>query len=103
MGELTCVTNAERLLVAVGRVPNVEGIGLDSVGVEADERAGVLVDGTVRTTNRRIFAAGDVAPARRFTHPAAFQARPLLRDAPLSRIADQGDVAEWPDCATDAT
>ncbi|MEM8957247.1 MAG: hypothetical protein AAGC86_05460 [Pseudomonadota bacterium] len=52
------------------------------------------------------FGAGPARSARasadiRFAQGAPF--RPLLREAPLSRIADQGDVSEWPDCVTDAT
>ncbi|MEN0111481.1 MAG: FAD-dependent oxidoreductase, partial [Planctomycetota bacterium] len=90
---------AQRLLVAVGRTPNVEGLGLDAVGVEADPRDGVRVDETFRTTNPRIFAAGDVASARRFTHLADFQARTVVRNAllpwPMNRARGPALAVPW--------
>jgi len=68
------------LLLAIGRTPNVEGLGLEAAGVEFD-RKGIDVDDTLRTTNRRIFAAGDVASKYQFTHTADAQARIVLRNA----------------------
>ncbi len=69
-----------RLLVAVGRAPNVEGLGLEKVGVEFD-RKGVKVDDHLRTTNRNIFAAGDVCSPYQFTHAADFMARIVIQNA----------------------
>ena len=51
----------DQVLIGVGRAPNVQGIGLETAGVDYDQRAGVKVDETLRTTNPRIFAVGDVA------------------------------------------
>jgi mercuric reductase len=51
---------AEQLLVATGRIPNTEELGLDKVGVETDERGWIRVDGELRTTSPTIWAAGDV-------------------------------------------
>lgn len=73
-------TVVDRLLVAVGRAPNVEDLGLEAAGVEYDRR-GVEVDDRLRTTNDRIFAAGDVASRYQFTHTADFQARMVIRNA----------------------
>lgn len=70
----------DAVLVAVGRVPNVEGLGLERAGVDFDP-AGVRIDDFFRTTNRRIFAAGDVAVAWQFTHAADFAARAVIRNA----------------------
>jgi pyruvate/2-oxoglutarate dehydrogenase complex dihydrolipoamide dehydrogenase (E3) component len=70
----------DELLVAVGRVPNVEGLGLESAGIEHD-RKGVKVDARFRTTQRRVFACGDVASPLQFTHAADAQARAVLRNA----------------------
>jgi pyruvate/2-oxoglutarate dehydrogenase complex dihydrolipoamide dehydrogenase (E3) component len=70
----------DELLVAVGRTPNVESLGLDVAGV-AYERGGVLVDDRLRTTNARIYACGDVASAHKFTHTADAQARIVIRNA----------------------
>ncbi len=70
----------DELLVAAGRSPNVEGLGLDAAGVEFDSRAGVLVDDRLRTTNRRVFAAGDVCSRFQFTHAADAMARVVLQN-----------------------
>jgi pyruvate/2-oxoglutarate dehydrogenase complex dihydrolipoamide dehydrogenase (E3) component len=72
---------ADAVLVAVGRAPNVEGLGLEVAGVRHDAAGGVRVDDHLRTSNRRIFAAGDVCTARRFTHHADFQARVVVQNA----------------------
>ena len=70
----------DRILVAVGRAPNVEGLGLDEAGVQY-ERGGVLVDDRLRTTNSKIFACGDVASVYKFTHTADAQARIVIQNA----------------------
>lgn len=70
----------DAVLVAIGRSPNVEGLNLDDVGVQYD-RDGVQVDDHLRTTNRRIFAAGDVCSAYKFTHAADFLARIVVQNA----------------------
>lgn len=72
---------ADQVLLAAGRAPNVEGIGLEAAGVSFDLRAGVEVDERLRTTNRRVFAAGDVASRYQFTHAADFLSRTVLRNA----------------------
>ncbi len=71
----------DRLLVAVGRAPNVDGLGLEQVGVEYDPQRGIRVDDHMRTTGRRIFAAGDVCMAHKFTHAAEFAARIVIQNA----------------------
>jgi pyruvate/2-oxoglutarate dehydrogenase complex dihydrolipoamide dehydrogenase (E3) component len=70
----------DQVLVAVGRAPNVEGLGLEAAGVEV-QRAGVKVDDHLRTTNRRIFAAGDVCSAFKFTHAADAMARVAVQNS----------------------
>ncbi len=74
----------DQLLVAVGRTPNTEGLGLEAAGVDYD-RVGVQVDRRLRTTNARIYAAGDVASAFKFTHSADAQARIAVQNALLYR------------------
>lgn len=71
----------DELLVAVGRTPNVDGLGLDIAGVAFDSRTGVRVDDHFRTTNRRIFAAGDVCSRFQFTHAADAMARIVLQNS----------------------
>jgi pyruvate/2-oxoglutarate dehydrogenase complex dihydrolipoamide dehydrogenase (E3) component len=68
-------------LVATGRAPNVEGLGLEAAGVDFDAKRGVVVDDRLRTTNRRIYAAGDVAGKWQFTHAADAMARLVLQNA----------------------
>ncbi|MGH7144891.1 MAG: FAD-dependent oxidoreductase, partial [Planctomycetota bacterium] len=50
----------DEVLVGVGRTPNVDGLDLEAVGVQYDRRTGVVVDDRLRTTNKHIFAAGDI-------------------------------------------
>ena len=70
----------DEILVAAGRAPNVEGLNLESAGVSHD-RSGVRVDDRLRTTNRRIYAAGDVCSRYRFTHAADAMARIVVQNA----------------------
>ncbi len=72
---------ADRVLVAAGRKPNVEDLGLDRAGVGYDPGTGVVVDDRLRTSNRRIYAAGDVCSAIRFTHMADAMARIVVGNA----------------------
>jgi pyruvate/2-oxoglutarate dehydrogenase complex dihydrolipoamide dehydrogenase (E3) component len=65
----------ERLLVAVGRAPSNGGLGLERVGVRTDPAGFVQVDARLRTTNRHVYAVGDVTGAMAFTHVAAYHAR----------------------------
>ncbi len=68
------------LLLAAGRTPSLEGLGLEAAGIAFDRR-GVKVDGRLRTTNRRVFAAGDVAGGPQFTHMAGYHAGIVLKNA----------------------
>ena len=70
----------DKLLVAVGRAPNVEDLNLEAVGVQYDKR-GVKVNDHLLTTNPNIYAAGDVCSKFQFTHTADFQARIVIQNA----------------------
>lgn len=70
----------DEVLVAVGRAPNVEELGLETAAV-AHDRRGVRVDDFLRTTNHRVYAAGDVCSAFKFTHAADALARIVIRNA----------------------
>ncbi|MEO1252771.1 MAG: FAD-dependent oxidoreductase [Pseudomonadota bacterium] len=65
------------LLVAVGRAPTVDGLNLEAAGVEYD-KTGIKVDDALRTTNSRVYAMGDVAGGRQFTHVAGYHATVLI-------------------------
>lgn len=62
---------ADEILEATGRVPNTEGLGLDRAGVETDDRGFVVVDRHMRTSNQRVWGAGDVVPSPQFVYVAA--------------------------------
>jgi pyruvate/2-oxoglutarate dehydrogenase complex dihydrolipoamide dehydrogenase (E3) component len=72
---------ADEALVAIGRAPNVEGLGLEAAGVVYDPWRGVQVDDHLRSSVRTIFACGDVAMRWKFTHAADFAARIVLQNA----------------------
>ena len=71
---------AEEILVATGRRPNVEDMGLEAAGVDVGPE-GIVVDGALRTTRRGVFAAGDVIGGLLFTHVADHEARTVIRNA----------------------
>ena len=78
-GESKDVT-VDGILLGVGRAPNVEGLGLEAAGVAFD-RAGVTVDAHLRTTNPRIYAAGDICSPYKFTHAADAMAQIVIQNA----------------------
>jgi pyruvate/2-oxoglutarate dehydrogenase complex dihydrolipoamide dehydrogenase (E3) component len=65
----------DRLLVAVGRAASTGALGLERVGVRTDASGFVQVDARLRSTNRHVYAVGDVTGAMAFTHVAAYHAR----------------------------
>lgn len=71
----------DEILVGAGRAPNVEGLDLERGGIAYDAAAGVTVDEHLRTTNRRVFAAGDICSPYRFTHAADAMARIVVANA----------------------
>lgn len=70
--------SGSHILVAVGRETNVEALNLAAAGVETT-KAGVKVDNRLRTTNRRVYAIGDVAGGLQFTHVAGYHAGVVIR------------------------
>jgi pyruvate/2-oxoglutarate dehydrogenase complex dihydrolipoamide dehydrogenase (E3) component len=71
----------DEILVAAGRLPNVAGLNLEAAGVACDSTTGVLVNDHLQTTNRRIYAAGDVCMQWKFTHAADAAARIVIQNA----------------------
>jgi pyruvate/2-oxoglutarate dehydrogenase complex dihydrolipoamide dehydrogenase (E3) component len=68
------------LLVATGRRANVEGLGLEAAGIKY-ERTGIVTDAGLRTSNKRVYAIGDVAGSLQFTHVANYHAGLVIRNA----------------------
>ncbi len=87
------VVVADEVLVAAGRVPNTQDLGLERVGVECDER-GVRIGPTCRTNVPTIWAVGDVAGRHFFSHWSSYQGRIVARNAlfPGSSRCDYGTV-----------
>ena len=71
----------DEILVGVGRMPNVEGLNLEAAGIEYDKRKGVAVNEYLQTTNRNIYAAGDICFPYKFTHIAEATARIVIQNA----------------------
>ncbi len=83
------------LLVATGRAPNVSSLNLESAGIEYSRR-GIKVDKSLRTTNKRIFAAGDVTGGRQFTHVAGYHAGIIIKKMLFKAPAkNQEELAPW--------
>ena len=80
VGDKSMDLACDAILVAVGRVPNLENLGLDAAGVRYSLR-GVDVDERLRTSNRKIFAAGDICSRYQFTHAADAMARIVIANA----------------------
>ena len=89
------VIKGSHLLVAAGRVPNVEGLKLEDAGIAYTKR-GITVDQGLRTTNRFVYAAGDVAGGLQFTHVAGYHAGLIIRSA-LFRlpVKNRTDIIPW--------
>jgi len=80
----------DEILVGVGRTPNVEGLDLEAAGVEYD-RSSILVNDLLRTTNKKIYASGDICLPLKFTHTADIASRAVIQNAlfpaPKKRIS----------------
>jgi len=82
------------LLVAAGRRPTVDGLNLDAAGITHTAR-GIAVDARLRTTNKRVFAVGDVTGGNQFTHMAGHHAGIVIRNA-LFRLPAKVDTKAVP-------
>ena len=88
------VVQGSHLLVAAGRKANVEGLNLEAAGVDYEPR-GIKVDPRLRTSNKKIFAIGDVAGGYQFTHMAGYHAGIVIRNA-LFRLPAKVDYRAVP-------
>lgn len=87
---------AEHLLVALGRSPNIHHMGLEAIGVESSPR-GIQVDSRLRTSHKHIFAAGDVTGSYQFTHAAGYEAGVVLSNA-IFHLPRKADYTWLPWC-----
>ena len=82
------------ILVAAGRRPNIDGLDLETAGIEYSPK-GIAVDQRLRTSNKRVFAIGDVAGGYQFTHMAGYHAGIVIRNA-LFRLPAKVDYRAVP-------
>ena len=89
------VLSGSHLLLAAGRVPNIENLNLEAADIEYTKR-GVSVDQGLRTTNKNVYAAGDVAGGLQFTHVAGYHAGLIIRNALFKLpIKNRTDIIPW--------
>ncbi|MBU1039954.1 MAG: FAD-dependent oxidoreductase, partial [Proteobacteria bacterium] len=88
--------SGDALLVALGRTPNVEGLGLEQAGVDYSPK-GIVVDARLRTSQKHIFACGDVTGAWQFTHAAGYEAGVVVANA-IFRLPRKADYTWMPWC-----
>lgn len=92
----TVILKAATILVATGRAANVSGLGLEGIGVEFDRR-GVKVDDRLRTSQKHIYAAGDVNGAYQFTNAAGYEGGVVIANA-IFRLPRKVDYTLLPWC-----
>ena len=95
-GGQTVSLNAETILVAAGRGANINGLGLETIGVESD-RQGIKVDNRLRTTLKHIYAAGDVKGGYQFTHAAGYEGGIVVSNA-IFHLPRKADYTYLPWC-----
>ncbi|SIN80256.1 Pyruvate/2-oxoglutarate dehydrogenase complex, dihydrolipoamide dehydrogenase (E3) component [Singulisphaera sp. GP187] len=95
VGGATGEVSGSHLLVATGRLANVEGLNLDAVGVHADPEHGIEVDESLLTRSSRIYAIGDVLLKHEFTHAAEREAAVVYQNAVL-RLSKKIDYTALP-------
>ncbi len=89
------IISGSHLLVAAGRVANVEGLDLEAAGV-AHDRRGVSVDQGLRSSQKHIYAIGDVAGGLQFTHVAGYHAGLVIRNALFKLpVKNRSDIIPW--------
>ena len=84
------------ILVAIGRTPNVSGLGLEAIGVDFN-RGGIKVDNRLRTSRKHIYAAGDINGGYQFTHVAGYEGGIVIANA-VFRLPRKADYTYLPWC-----
>jgi pyruvate/2-oxoglutarate dehydrogenase complex dihydrolipoamide dehydrogenase (E3) component len=96
IGDTTEALCAETILVAAGRRANLQGLGLEGIGVEFDGR-GLKLDERLRTTQKHIYGAGDVTGGYQFTHAAGYEGGVVVTNA-VFRLPRKVDYTYLPWC-----
>ena len=92
----TISLRAEKILVALGRRPNIAGLGLEGISVEFDKK-GLKLDRRLRTSHKHIYGAGDITGEHQFTHAAGYEGGIVLSNAIL-RLPRKTDYTNLPWC-----
>ncbi|MBU2580500.1 MAG: FAD-dependent oxidoreductase [Alphaproteobacteria bacterium] len=96
VGDKEDVVEGSHILIAAGRKPNVDDLGLDAAGIRYDKR-GIKVDNRLVTSNSRVYAIGDVIGGLQFTHVANYHAGIVIRKAlfrhPFAKVDES--VIPW--------
>jgi pyruvate/2-oxoglutarate dehydrogenase complex dihydrolipoamide dehydrogenase (E3) component len=92
----TSSLQAEMILVALGRSANVGGLGLETIGVDFDQR-GIKVDSRLRTNHKHIYVAGDVNGSYQFTHAAGYEGGIVVSNA-IFHLPRKADYTFLPWC-----
>jgi pyruvate/2-oxoglutarate dehydrogenase complex dihydrolipoamide dehydrogenase (E3) component len=87
---------SEAILVAIGRTANVNGLGLEAIGVDVDH-GGITVDNRLRTSRKHIYAAGDINGGYQFTHAAGYEGGIVIANA-VFRLPRKADYTYLPWC-----
>jgi pyruvate/2-oxoglutarate dehydrogenase complex dihydrolipoamide dehydrogenase (E3) component len=87
---------SDEILVAMGRAPNIQGLGLEAIGVDFD-RTGISVDSRLRTSQKHIYAAGDVNGGFQFTHAAGYEGGIVVSNA-IFHLPRKTDYTYLPWC-----
>ncbi|MDP2645769.1 MAG: FAD-dependent oxidoreductase [Desulfobacterales bacterium] len=87
---------AEMIFVALGRAANVNGMGLEAIGLDFD-KTGIKVNNRMRTNHRHIYAAGDVTGRYQFTHAAGYEGGIVISNA-IFRLPRKADYTFLPWC-----
>jgi pyruvate/2-oxoglutarate dehydrogenase complex dihydrolipoamide dehydrogenase (E3) component len=98
-GDIRIVTdqgqiNASHILVATGRRPNIDDLNLEAAGIDHD-RTGIMVDRRLRTSNKKVYAIGDVTGGYQFTHQAGYHAGIVIQNI-LFRLPAKADDTSLP-------
>jgi mercuric reductase len=89
------IVEADQLLIAAGRRPNTDALNLEAAGVEVGSRGEVIVGDDLRTSNKRIFAAGDVTNGPQFVYVAAYQGG-IVADNAVGGLNRKSDLSSVP-------
>ena len=80
-GDEEIILQFDQILLALGRIPEISGLDLETAGVEYDNKTGILVNDNLQSSNPRVYAAGDSCLRYKFTHTADASARIVLQNA----------------------